>query len=181
MKTAEPASPGAIAPPRVSFWRRRLVDTLLAQLTQGVTPDKLAATLAVGGVCSLFPFLGATSALNLGVGLWLRMNQPILQTLNQLLGPVHLVMILVYVRVGEVLWRAPKADRFSIVEMVRAFSDLSLGNFLQRFGWAGIHAFTAWALTAPLLLALIYFPLRPVLRRLAARQLTARPHPGSST
>ena len=160
--------------PRPPFWRRRVVQPLLALLAQGVTPDKLSATLAVGTVCSMFPFLGTTAALNLGVGLWLRMNQPVLQTLNQVLGPLHVVMILVYVRIGEVLWRAPEADRFSIVEMVRAFADLSFGEFLQRFGWAGVHAFTAWALTSPLLLATIYFFFRPIMRRFAARAPVAK-------
>jgi uncharacterized protein (DUF2062 family) len=150
---------------RPGFWRRRLVDPLVALLTQGVTPDRLAATLAVGSVCSLFPFLGATSALNLGVGLWLRMNQPVLQGLNQLLGPVQAAMILVYVRIGERIWRAPEADRFSLGEMMRAFGELPFTGFLQRFGQAGVHAFTAWALTAPLLLAAIYLPLRPIFRR----------------
>jgi uncharacterized protein (DUF2062 family) len=152
---------------RPGFWRRRLVDPLVALLTQGVTPDRLAATLAVGSVCSLFPFLGATSALNLGVGLWLRMNQPVLQGLNQLLGPVQVAMILVYVRIGERIWRAPEADRFSLGEMMRAFGELPFTGFLQRFGQAGVHAFTAWALTAPLLLAAIYLPLRPIFRRWA--------------
>ena len=153
--------------PKRNFWQRRLIDPLVKLLTQGVTPDRLAATLAVGTTCSLFPFLGTTSALNLGIGLWLKMNQPILQTLNQLLGPLHLVMILVYVRVGEFVWQADQADRFSITEMVTAFADLSFGDFLARFGWAGIHAFTAWAITAPLLLAAIYYPLRPIMHRLA--------------
>lgn len=152
---------------RPGFWRRRLVDPLVALLTQGVTPDRLAATLAVGSVCSLFPFLGATSALNLGVGLWLRMNQPVLQGLNQLLGPVQVAMILVYVRIGERIWRAPEADRFSLGEMMRAFGELPFTGFLQRFGQAGVHAFTAWALTAPLFLAAIYLPLRPIFRRWA--------------
>jgi uncharacterized protein (DUF2062 family) len=177
---APPVASPVAAEARPSFWRRRLVAPLLALLTQGVTPDKLAATFAVGGVCSMFPFLGTTAALNLGVGLWLRLNQPLLHTLNQLLGPVHVVMILVYVRLGELLWRAPEADRFSIVEMVRAFADLSFGDFLQRFGWAGVHAFTAWALTAPLLLAALYFSLRPVFRRLALRHRAARLGPVSA-
>lgn len=171
MTPTEPFSAHANENSRASFWRRRLVDPLLAQLTQGVSADKLTATLAVGSVCSLFPFLGATSALNFVVGLCLRMNQPILQTLNQLMGPVHLVMILVYVRMGEAIWRAPEADRFSIVEMITAFSQLSFGDFLQRFGWAGVHAFTAWVLTAPLLLITIYLSFRTMLRRLAARHL----------
>lgn len=162
-------NPTAVTAPgelRRGFWARRVVDPLVAQLTQGVTPDKLAATLAVGTACSLFPFLGFTSLLNLAVGVRLRMNQPILQTLNQVLGPVHLVMIVVYVRGGEWLWRAG-TDRFTVAEVLRVFREASLGEFLQRFGWAGVHAFTAWALTAPLLVAVVYYALRPVMRRLA--------------
>lgn len=151
-------------PSRESFWRRRLIGPALAQLTQGVAPDALARTLAVGTACSLFPFLGFTSLLNLGVGLTLRMNQPILQTLNQLLGPLQLLLILGYVRLGELLWRA-NDQRFTIAEILRAFRDESLAGFLARFGWAGVHAFTAWLITAPLLIAAIYFSVRPFLHR----------------
>ncbi len=152
-----------------SFWARRVVDPLVAQLTQGVTPDRLAATFAVGSACSLFPFLGFTSLLNLVVGVRLRLNQPILQTFNQLLGPVHLVMIVVYVRIGEWIWRAGD-DRFTVAEMLRVFREASLREFLHHFGWAGVHAFTAWALTAPVLIAVVYYALRPVIWRLAWRR-----------
>ena len=149
------------------FWRRRLGDPILAQLTQGVTPDKLAATLAVGAACAMLPFLGFTAFLTLGVGLALRMNQPILQTLNQLLGPLQLVMILVYVRAGEWIWRSHE-NRFSIADMLRTFRDASFGEFLQRFGWAGIHAATAWLISVPIIIVGIYYPLRPVMTKLAA-------------
>jgi uncharacterized protein (DUF2062 family) len=160
--------------PQRGFWQRRLVDPLVAQLTQGVTPDRLAATLAVGTACSLFPFLGLTSLLNLIVGIRLRMNQPILQTLNQLLGPLHLLMILVYVRFGEWLWRI-EGGRFTIGDMLRTFRDETFIVFLERFGWAGIHALTAWIITTPLLLAVLYYPLRPVLRRLARLRRSSTP------
>lgn len=156
------------APSSPSFWQRRVRDPIVALFTQGITPDKVALTLAVGTACSLFPFLGFTSLLNLGVGLWLRMNQPILQTLNQLLGPVHLVMIVAYVRLGEWLWRM-QDDRFTVTEMLRVFREASLGDFVHRFGWAGLHAFSAWALTTPLLVAGLYYGLRPALRRLASK------------
>jgi uncharacterized protein (DUF2062 family) len=152
---------------RPSFWQRRVVAPLRAQLTQGVTPDKLAATLAVGTACSLLPFLGFTSLLNLGVGVWLRMNQPVLQTLNQVLGPLQLAMILGYLRLGELIWRDPPMP-FSVSGMVETFSGKTIGEFLAIFGRAGIHAFTAWALTAPVLVAVLYFVLRPVMRRLAS-------------
>lgn len=166
MSAAATSSTASVDAPKPGFFRRRLIDPIKQQLTQGVTPQRLSFSLGVGTVCSLFPFLGFTSLLNLGVGIALRLNQPILQVLNQLLGPVQLVMILVYVRAGEFVWGAT-GEPFSVTEMVTSFAELSLMEFLTRFGWAGVHAFTAWILTAPLLLAAVYFPLRPVMERLA--------------
>lgn len=159
------------ASPRRGFWRRRLLDPIVALLTQGVTPDKIAATLATALTFGLFPFLGTTTTLCLLIGLWFRMNQPILQTVNQLLTPLHLVMILVYVRIGERIWHAPTEDKFSVIEMIRAFDELTLREFFHRFGQAGLHALTAWTLTAPVLFCAVYYATRPLLRRFASRSL----------
>lgn len=158
------------------FWRRRIVDPIVALLRQGTSPEALARTMAVGTTCALFPFLGTTSALNLVMGWLLKMNQPILQTLNQLLGPVQLVMILVYVRIGESIWQ-DSVHRFSVTEMIEAFRDVSFSEFLSQFGWAGIHAFTAWALTAPVFLVAVYFPLRPLMHKLADAAVSERSIP----
>lgn len=160
-------APAAASPP--SFWQRRLLLPLRAQLTQGVTPDKLALTLAVGTACSLLPFLGFTTLLNLGVGLWLRLNHPILQTVNYLLGAAQVALILVYVRLGELIWRAPPMP-LSIGQLLHAFKESPWG-FLHRFAWTGVHAATAWLLSVPLIIAALYFPLRSAMRRLARRQL----------
>lgn len=160
-------TPPSTAAPRPSFWQRRLLGPLRAQLTQGVTPDCLALTVAVGTACSLLPFFGFTTLLNLVVGLRLRLNQPILQTVNYLLTPVQLSLILVYVRVGEFIWRAPPVP-LSIPTLVAAFrADPWL--FLENFGLTGVHAATAWLLSVPLILAALYYPLRPALRRFAKK------------
>jgi len=158
------AAPSA---PRPSFWQRRLIAPLRAQLTQGVTPDRLALTLGVGTACSVLPFLGFTTVLNLAVGFVFRLNQPILQILNQLYGPVQLALILVYVRAGEWIWRAEPVP-LSLPTLLSAFRA-DPWAFLERFGWTGVHAATAWLLSVPLILAAFYYPLRPVLRRLARR------------
>lgn len=166
MKALTPASPvHAPSEKSRSFWRRRLIDPLRKQLTQGVTPDRLAFTLGLGTACSLFPFLGLTSLLNLGAGIVFRLNHPILQTLNQLLGVVQLAFILVYVRLGEWIWRSD-ATSFTISEVIRVFRDESLTRFFQQFGWAGVHALTAWLMTTPLLVGIIFGSVRPLLRRL---------------
>jgi uncharacterized protein (DUF2062 family) len=155
-------------PAKASFWQRRVAGPVMALLTQGVSPDQIALTLAVGTACSLLPFLGFTSLLNLGVGLWLRMNQPILQTLNQILGPLQLVLILVYVRIGEKIWGAP-AIPISVGQLVQQFKE-SPGQFFVRFGLTGVHAATAWAISVPVILAGLYFPLRGIMRKVAARR-----------
>lgn len=141
---------------------------LRTQLTQGVTPDKLALTIAVGIACSVLPFLGFTTVLNLGAGLWLRLNHPILQTVNYLFGAVQLALILVYVRIGEWIWRAPHVP-LSLTQLTADFRADPWG-FFARFAWTGVHAGTAWLLSVPLIVAGFYFALRPALRRLAARR-----------
>jgi len=161
-----------------TFWQRRVRDPLVALLTQGATPEGLSKTLAWCGVCSMFPFLGTTALLNLAVGQALKLNHTLMQTTNQLLGGLHLLMILLYVRLGETIWGVT-GDRFSIVEMITAFRDLSISDFLARFGWAGVHAFTAWAVTAPLLYLITYYSVRPALRRLA-RLLPNKKTPSAS-
>lgn len=157
------------AAPRPSFWQRRLLGPLRAQLTQGVTPDQLALTLAIGTACSVLPFFGFTWLMNLLAGLVLRLNQPILQTLNQLLGPLQLALILVYVRAGEWLWRAEPVP-LSIPTLATAFRD-DPWAFLERFGWTGVHAATAWIISVPVIIAALYYPLRPVMRRFAKRRV----------
>lgn len=159
------------AAPRPSFWQRRLLGPLRAQLTQGATPDRLALTIAVGAACSVLPFFGLTTLFALVVGIWLRLNQPILQTVNYLLGFVQLALILVYVRAGEWLWRAEPVP-LSIPTLATAFRD-DPWAFLERFGWTGVHAATAWILSVPVIVAALYYPLRPVMRRLAKRRTVA--------
>lgn len=158
--------PAAAAP--AGFWQRRVLSPLRAQFTRGVSPRQLALTLAIGTACSLLPFLGLTSLLNFAAGAALRLNHPILQTLNQLLGPLQLALILVYVRLGEWLWGAD-ASSFTVTMVIESFQTEGWGEFLARFGWAGLHALTAWVVTSPLLVGLGYLAFRPWLERILPR------------
>jgi thiosulfate reductase cytochrome b subunit len=77
-------------------------------------------------------------------------------------------MIVVYIRIGERVWGAEPLP-FSIGVLVQTFRDASFTEFLQRFGMAGVHAFTAWLLTLPLLVFGLNWLLRPLIRRIARR------------
>ena len=46
-----------------SFWRRRVVEPIAGQLKQGITPEKIALTIALGMALGIFPILGSTMLL----------------------------------------------------------------------------------------------------------------------
>ena len=84
-----------------ALWRRRVLGVALAQLRQGITPQRIALTVALGAVLGLFPILGTTTALCLLAGVFLKLNQPILQVVNWVAAPLQLPGIYFFVRTGE--------------------------------------------------------------------------------
>jgi hypothetical protein len=147
------------------FWRERVAGLIGAQLTQGVTPQKIALTIALGINLAMFPILGSTTLLCAAVAFWLKLNQPIIQLVNWLAYPLQFAMLLPFIRIGEWLMRAPPVT-FSIPQMLQKFHDAP-GKFLGEFGMTGVHGIIAWLLIAPILSALIYFTLLPPLKKLS--------------
>lgn len=179
--TSLPPSPTAAVPR--SFWQRRVKDPIVAQLTQGVTPDQIALTVAVGSALALFPILGTTSLLCLLVGIVLKLNQPIIQAVNWLCTPIHIPFIFFSVHMGEKLFGSPHT-RFKLHELARLLWEDPL-LFAQKFGMTGLHACFVWAIAAPFWVALVYFITRPLVREaakvraLAAAKLAAQKKAGA--
>lgn len=149
-----------------SFWRRRVIGLIVAQLTQGVSPEKIALTIALGSTIAIFPIMGSTTVLCLIVGVWCKLNQPIIQFVNWLVWPLQIVFIPIFVRMGEWIVRA-KPVPFSVPELLEKFRA-SPGKFMQEFGMTGVHGIIAWSVTAVILIPLLYFILLPPLRKLAS-------------
>ncbi len=149
------------------FFRRYVATPVLALLAQGLTPKKLALSLALGVVCGLFPVLGATTLLCVAFGVALRLSHPAMQLANYLVYPLQVALILGFVRLGERTLNAPPVT-FSLPAIVASARE-DPGAFLERFGLTGLHAILGWALVAPLLGAGLYVALLPLLRNAAAR------------
>lgn len=158
-----PSAAGSARQP--SWWRRRVVDPLARQLTQGLSPERLALALAVGGVIALNPFLGTTTLGCVAAGVALRLNQPALQIANLLGAPFQLALIIPWVRAGEWLYRSAPMS-LNPAQLVEEFAASPV-RFLERFGTSGLHAATAWLIAAPLIGAALYFALQPLLRALS--------------
>jgi uncharacterized protein (DUF2062 family) len=147
------------------FFHRRLVSPLLALLRQGVTPDKLALSLALGIAIGLVPVLGVSTALCALAALALRLNMPAIQLVNYLLTPLQLLLIIPFLRFGEWLVQAP---RFPIT-LESGLTLLSQGaiHAIQVLATAIVHATLGWIVLAPLAALALYHALLPVFRRLS--------------
>lgn len=152
---------------RESFWKRRVVTPLLAQLRQGVTPEKLALTVALGLTLGIFPILGSTMLLCGLAAIALRLNQPVIQLVNYFAYPVQLALLIPFYRAGELLFRKTPTPLSIPLFFERIRADF--WQFLRDFGMIAVQGIVVWALLAPALLAAIYFTTRPLLRRLARR------------
>ncbi|TJY59818.1 DUF2062 domain-containing protein [Sinimarinibacterium sp. CAU 1509] len=152
--------------PSGNLIQRYLLTPVLNQLRQGITPEKIALTLALGAVCSVFPILGMTTVLCGILGVWLRLNQALIQSLNYLLTPLHVALLLPFYRAGETLFGQPHVPIFSITDLIERFREGPL-QFFADYGMVGLYGVTVWALTAPIVSLLLYLSLRPLILRLA--------------
>jgi uncharacterized protein (DUF2062 family) len=158
---------------RENYFYRRLILPILELLQQGVTPEKLALSLALGLVLGVFPALGWTTALCALAALIFRLNIPAIQLINYSMYPAQIALLLPFFRLGEKVFGAPHLPISipHIYEMARA--DLwGAVKFLWSTAW---HAMVVWALLAPLVTALIYYVLLPVFRRVARRLGASQP------
>jgi uncharacterized protein (DUF2062 family) len=155
------------------FFQRRLVRPIVDLLTQGITPEKVALSVAIGLVLGVFPALGWTTLLCLVVALWLKLNVPAMQLVNYLAYPLQLVLLVPFIRAGEFLFRAPKLaiSLPQILAMVKA----DVWHAITALWVATMHAIVAWAVVAPIAVWVIYKLLAPVVRRLAMVSGMAKP------
>src|SRR5580700_4931454 len=134
-------------------------------LRQGVTPEKMALSLALGVALGVFPVLGTTTALCAVVALILRLNLPAIQIVNYFVYPLQIALLVPFFRAGEKLFGAPHLSLS--VGQISAMVHASFWG-ATRFLWTTLwHAAAAWCLIAPPFVALAYVILVPLLRRAA--------------
>jgi uncharacterized protein (DUF2062 family) len=132
-----------------------------------LTPHQIGLTLAVGLCLSVPPMLGTTTLCCAVAAIVLRLNQPLIQTVNVLAYPLQLLLLVPFLRAGEWLFGAPHTplSPSKIVAMGKAdlFGTISS---LWTVTW---HGTVVWALVSLPTGLLVYLLVKPALERLAAR------------
>jgi uncharacterized protein (DUF2062 family) len=150
------------------FLQDKLLQPIIELLRQGVTPEKMALSLALGVALGVFPALGWTTALCAIAAVLLRLNLPAVQIVNYFVYPLQIALLIPFFRLGERLFRAPHLAISA--PQIYAMMHTSMGDAIRRLWATTWHAMVVWCLVAPLGVAALYVILLPPLRRLLRKQ-----------
>jgi uncharacterized protein (DUF2062 family) len=151
--------------PKVSH--HSLAARLLHLLRQGLTPEKLALSLALGAGLSCFPVFGTTTLLCTIVAVAFRLNLPAIQVGNYLALPLQLALLIPFLRLGERIVRAPRMALSP--EQLLALARVSPQETVQLLLIGQWHAILGWLLVVPFITLFFALLLRPMMRLLVAR------------
>ena len=155
------------------FLRRRLVEPLLAQLKQGVTPAKIAWSLSLGLGLGCCPVLGSTTLLCFLAALAFKLNQPAIQLVNYLAYPLQLLLLIPFLQAGQRLFGEPPLP----LTLERLQGELQGGALpvVARYAGATARGVVVWALVVPLFAVALRVLLGAVLARLPLPGAGAKP------
>lgn len=150
-----------------SRFYRWVIRPIVNQLKQGTSPEKLSWSISLGVTLGIFPIMGSTSIVCFIAGYLFKLNQPILHLFKTFTYPLQLVLILVYIRLGQMLNGVPLI-KFSIPQLLTRFKD-DPAQFARDFGMAALYGIEAWAISAIFLIPILYFISVPILKKLLVR------------
>jgi uncharacterized protein (DUF2062 family) len=133
-------------------------------LRQGISPQRLALTLALGFAIGCFPVVGVTSGVCFVVAIALRLNLPAIQAANWVAMPMQVALIVPFVRLGRRLIGFGSSQPFDAAALLHSSPSVILARMAGLTG----QAMLAWLVVAIPMVALTTLILTKVLRHVPA-------------
>lgn len=142
---------------------RKLFQPLGKMVREGITPHKMALTVALGTAFGIIPVFGGTTIFCLLVAFIFGLNKPAILLINLFVYPLQLLFYVPFIHIGEYLFGFP--------HLLSSFADLIE---LFRSGWLvstkviWIHnllGVLAWLLIMIPVSLLLYFITKPLFDR----------------
>lgn len=133
-------------------------------LRQGISPRRLAVTLALGFAIGCIPVVGIPTFVCAGLALALGLNLPAIQAANYAAMPLQLALIVPFVRLGG------KLHTFALRPALDAHALLHTSPLTTATAMGGLaaQALLAWVLVAIPAVAVMTAALTLLLRRIPA-------------
>ncbi|MBX2963132.1 MAG: DUF2062 domain-containing protein [Cyclobacteriaceae bacterium] len=142
---------------------KKLWQLIIKALKQGITPHKLAITIAAGAVIALFPVYGLTTLLCFAVAIPFRLNIIVIQAVNYLMTPFQL-LFLVPILQGGIWMFGLKKIVFDLSELTVRFKEDFFGLF-SEIGAVLLGGIAFWFLVAVPTFIFLFYICRLILTR----------------
>ena len=148
------------------FIRCKIFRPLLRQLRGGVTPRRLAWSLALGIVIGINPSVGITTVLVLMAAWTFGLNQVASQIGAHAVTPLHLLLFIPFIELGVHLFHTRRLplNRKQIEHL--SHHPLRLFHEIWQWEW---HALVVWGMVAAILMPLLAMYIRRALVLLMRR------------
>jgi hypothetical protein len=144
-------------------WLTRRYATWKNFLLQGTSLSSLSWSITVSALLGVFPLIGTSNFILAGLALRYRLNLPLMLAISYALYPVQILLLVPYLRLGEVVLGSP-ATALSWSEL-KVSAGLGIMPTLEKFGSALLLSTVGWFLTSLLGLGVLYYLIRFVLRK----------------
>jgi uncharacterized protein (DUF2062 family) len=143
---------------------KSFTDRLIGFLKQGITPEKLALTIAIGALLGTIPMLGTTTILCTLAAFAFGLNLAAIQLINGIVYPLQLILIIPFLKAGAWVFRA--SDFTFTLSQLFGLIKTGVWHAITTLWVATVHALAVWLIAAGISSLIIYFVFRIILKRL---------------
>lgn len=146
---------------------------LLTFLKMGMTPERLAFSIALGIVLGIVPALGMATLFCTMAAFAFRLNLAAIQLVNFFVYPLQLALLIPFMRAGEWFFGTRPLDLS--LEKIQVMLKADLWTTVFHLSATTLRALGIWIIVAPAILAAAYVILLPLLRKLKPDRIAAGP------
>ena len=137
-------------------------------LRQGMSPSRLALTLALGFAIGCVPIVGIPTLLCAVLALALRLNLPAIQAANYAVMPLQIALMIPFARLGGWLFPFGQRQALTTANLFRLSAPNTSATLVSQIGSLAGQAMLAWLVVAIPAVLLMTLTLAVVLRRIPA-------------
>ncbi len=139
----------------------KLVRLILELLRQGITPHKIALSIALGVMLGVTPLIGSSTILCAVVVVVFGINLPLIMVVNYLVYPLQLLLLIPFIQAGQWLFRQPPLP-LSFTQ-IKNLLHVSFWHTLGMLWEYLLHGLVAWSILGGIGACVIYLAARPLL------------------
>lgn len=154
------------------FFKEKLITPILDLLKQGITPEKISLSIALGFILGVFPMIGTTVILCTIATFVFRLNIVAVQIVNYLVYPLQIILLIPFIQIGLKIFQVQDFELTLelIYQIIKTdipifFTTFQISQGMKNLTIAYLYGSVAWLFIMPIFIPIFYFTLTPLLRK----------------